>query len=462
MNTSTLLRTCHLRLSLTSGLVLLAGGNLLQAQTPAPQVSARIPAARISRIQPVLGSNSPLITRGLTPEPSSAETKPDWVNGPTATAVKPSGMMPTVGTSVPVKKPSMVESSWKDFKNLFDTDTPRQQPAVTVKTPQPIQQVAYSAPSAQGVYAGPPAYRWYGWGTTTPGRNPHAPDGRYPRGSANWYAQTGATPGAFPVTVNTIGEPVVGAEPPAYTGGVNPTMTPLVMQPYTNPVPTVVTMPTGFTNTMTVPENGPVVLGSSEVPATVFVPNIVVPVMETTPVVPVFTPSERPTPVSVPTVTPPPIMNMPTAAKVEVPSITWTGSATDTVAFNGASKTPLPTINTTPVEPNVIQQAGQFKPVETPVKAPVVTPPVAGLQWSTPGAAPVVKPIATKVTLEDEMKLAVKEMATITEIRQTAPDKLLIRLSATSQKNASAAADILSKLPQVKAMTVDFLVKIAN
>lgn len=80
-------------------------------------------------------------------------------------------------------------------------------PAVQPTPPQPLQ----------NVYASPPAYRWYGWGGTTPGANPHAPSGVYPQGSANWYSQTGATPGAFPDTGarNILEAPAI--EPPVYT-----------------------------------------------------------------------------------------------------------------------------------------------------------------------------------------------------------------------------------------------------
>lgn len=66
------------------------------------------------------------------------------------------------------------------------------------------------------VYAAPPAYRWFGWGTTTPGANPMAPVGHYPQASARWYNHSGATPGAFPVpTVNPFrSEP--SNDPPRY------------------------------------------------------------------------------------------------------------------------------------------------------------------------------------------------------------------------------------------------------
>jgi hypothetical protein len=83
---------------------------------------------------------------------------------------------------------------------------------------QPDAPTPFRGQAANGapVYAGPPAYRWYGWGTVTPGANPYAPSGHYPKASATWYQITGATPGAFPVPVVDPYRPPAGTEPPAY------------------------------------------------------------------------------------------------------------------------------------------------------------------------------------------------------------------------------------------------------
>lgn len=80
-------------------------------------------------------------------------------------------------------------------------------------TPPP----ASPQPQAQRrVNAAEPAYRWYGWGTATPGMNQYAPTGDYPQASAQWYLETGATPGAFPVPTMNPYRPAPGATPPAY------------------------------------------------------------------------------------------------------------------------------------------------------------------------------------------------------------------------------------------------------
>ncbi len=106
---------------------------------------------------------------------------------------------------------------------------PREQP----DAPTPFRgQAANGAP----VYAGPPAYRWYGWGTVTPGANPYAPSGHYPKASANWYQITGATPGAFPVPVVDPHRPPAGTDPPAYVTTSSPRH-PLLSPPATEPLP---------------------------------------------------------------------------------------------------------------------------------------------------------------------------------------------------------------------------------
>ncbi len=86
------------------------------------------------------------------------------------------------------------------------------------QAPAPSDRTAFRGTGTNGapVFAGPPAYRWYGWGSVTPGANPLAPAGQYPKASANWYQITGATPGAFPVPVSGTARTPAGVEPPTY------------------------------------------------------------------------------------------------------------------------------------------------------------------------------------------------------------------------------------------------------
>ena len=67
-----------------------------------------------------------------------------------------------------------------------------------------------------------PAWKWYGYGTPTPGRNPLAPAGTYPAVPPTWYTTSGTTPGAIPKGLQ-------GAQP--YVPGVIPDPLPLPQMP---------------------------------------------------------------------------------------------------------------------------------------------------------------------------------------------------------------------------------------
>lgn len=189
-----------------------------------------IPAAGVGRPVPVNGKRSNFFESLSNPTPPAAA----WPGGPPKPAPPtpaPAPALSPVSASAP--PPSFVDRTWAGVKELVAgkptapapvPPTPAPQPPVAAWPGGPPQAApAYTPPAATpGVTAGPPAYRWYGWGTTTPGANPFAPAGTTPRGSANWYAQTGATPGAFPVPVVNPFRPPPGAEPPVYVGAAFP------------------------------------------------------------------------------------------------------------------------------------------------------------------------------------------------------------------------------------------------
>jgi hypothetical protein len=157
-----------------------------------------------------------------------AASGPGWLNG-TDTNVRPAG-------AIIAGKQQLATSD-------VGQDTDRSKTPVSGKVDPRTQANAntpFRGTTANGapVYAGPPAYRWYGWGTVTPGANPYAPTGRYPNASANWYAITGATPGAFPVPVMNPLRPPPGTEPPAYVATPAPRV-PVSNYVYTPPTATV-------------------------------------------------------------------------------------------------------------------------------------------------------------------------------------------------------------------------------
>jgi len=58
-----------------------------------------------------------------------------------------------------------------------------------------------------------PAWKWYGYGTPTPGQNPLAPNGNYPGVPGNWYGSSGTTPGAVPHGGHGLAAPGVVPDP---------------------------------------------------------------------------------------------------------------------------------------------------------------------------------------------------------------------------------------------------------
>jgi hypothetical protein len=83
---------------------------------------------------------------------------------------------------------------WYDPFGWFTSDPKPKAPVPKVESrPIPNEMVDVLPGAATN-----PAWRWYGYGTPTPGRNPLAPYGTYAGVSGNWYGATGTTPGAVP------------------------------------------------------------------------------------------------------------------------------------------------------------------------------------------------------------------------------------------------------------------------
>jgi hypothetical protein len=69
---------------------------------------------------------------------------------------------------------------------------------LTSSDPAPVYQSQPIPNSTVEPGNGSPAWKWYGYGTPTPGRNPLAPNGVYPAVPASWHQASGTTPGAIP------------------------------------------------------------------------------------------------------------------------------------------------------------------------------------------------------------------------------------------------------------------------
>lgn len=456
------------------------------AQDPGPTV-------RISRVVAVFDERRPLVTRGLAPDDRPPQAMPSWLAGPTPTAVRPlTGAEQAAASVAPAKKPGLVESTYTGMKSYLAPPA-GQAPG---RSPTPLPQgmlppaAQYAPPTTPGVYAGPPAYRWYGYGAVTPGRNPHAPDGVSPRGSPNWYVQSGATPGAFPVTVTASGQtaagrPVPPPELPSYTLGnvagsldrptdppAPPTPAPAFAPDPSQPLPVTVTAvePASLST--------PAVAASEPVPVPVFT-------TPPRPPEPALMPTVTPVPTGTPSVTPPARLNEPPAfapaastAPVPVaapeppgpqPLLTWNSSSTDpAVAFSGSKPAGATVASVAPVSPAPVASV-------TPVTATVapVTPAVVPASAVVPAAPPaVVRPVwgaakplgrsqgpgdAAAPTLEQAVRNAAYGFATVLEVRHTGPSAVTVRLQAATAADFRSAAELVSKLPALKPMAVEFV-----
>lgn len=212
---------------------------------PVPLPPSEFP--RIARASAEDLSGEPAMTPVVRPTNLSATSGPVWLNGAsTDPNIRPAGgvgdyrpgsVLQVAGSTRPKDEPSLLSKGYDKLKGAFSSGSkadrnerrPEKLPA-GVAAVTPTANTAFRGTTATGapVYAGPPAYRWYGWGSVTPGANPYAQTGQYPPASANWYSITGATPGAFPVPVSNPLPAGSGTEPPAYVAVPNQRIAPAI------------------------------------------------------------------------------------------------------------------------------------------------------------------------------------------------------------------------------------------
>lgn len=199
------------------------------AQLLAPQIldSGEVPLARAqAEAPPPLGmtpvrrsSSTPLGISNQTSASDPTPAAPPWLSGTAASNLVPAAaQIPTSNISPdapgPLKRhPERTDDSW----SLARWFSPEPRSPSTI----PTQSVATAntpfqgpAPNGTIIYAGPPAYRWYGYGAAQPPAFVQI-QGRYPPASADWYRITGATPGAFPVPIPSSADTLPGLIPTA-------------------------------------------------------------------------------------------------------------------------------------------------------------------------------------------------------------------------------------------------------
>ncbi|HET6573875.1 MAG TPA: hypothetical protein VFG68_09755 [Fimbriiglobus sp.] len=381
-----------------AGLLALTGG-LALAQPPGPAARLKPPQVLDEPARTVVG-------RGAAPEggatvsvqppaapvqpatrPAYGATPTQWGTGPVRTA------MPRTMSVPPPREPGLLEGAWMDLKGLItgqpaETAVPFQHPQSQAPTSIQPRPQSVARPVAGGVYAGPPAYRWYGWGTTTPGANQYAPTGQYPRGSASWYSQTGATPGAFPVPVMNPYRPAPTAGPPAYVRGA-------------------------VADATTAPG---VRLSSADArPELRYGP----------------TPIAEPMPVNTVPVPPSP-----------PPAVVERADDPPVIAQSRPATGVVQTSATADDGPTWQRADGDAAPFANP--PPTVTV-IRGME-----------PKASEPSPEAVVRAACRGRATVTEVKQTGPTHLVVKVRAATQADARAAFAALSEVPALRPYRVEF------
>jgi hypothetical protein len=268
-------------------------------------------------------------------------------------------------------------------------------PAAPAAGARPVPMPAAPPP---GVYAGPPAYRWYGYGTPAPGSNPYAPTGRYPQGSASWFTQTGATPGAFPI-------PVGG-------GALNPYEPPVLVQALPPDPPRPVTFRDTPRPTLT---DSPRLADRAE------------PTM----------PAGNGTPIAYDP-TPPEVSWLPATANSRVPIAATTPAAPGVKAGD-----PLPLPVGPPADPGP-----DWGPAKRAVPGDAPLPAVTLIR----GQAPV----ASTNDLDGLIRSACFGRANRVLIERPGPQRLHLKLVVPTEADARDAAAVVSRLPELKAYSVTF------
>jgi hypothetical protein len=349
-------------------------------------------------------------------------TSPKLANGATT---------PAPNTPRPLDKPRMLPPGERLVPPLMTQPEPNIDPNLPFRG---------TASNGAPVMAGPPAYRWYGYGSVTPGSNQYAPNGQYPKGSSNWYGVTGATPGAFPVPVVNPYRTEPGNEPPSYVANP-PVRTPMMEQPRSTvvPVPPAVGV-----------RPNP---GISPKPASSPVGIPAMPLIQSigtdspTPGLPPL-----PQPVGIPS-----MPSLPVAPKVEPVS---TAPAKPIMGTPVLVTKPVPAAAPEPLPPALTNDPN-WKPIPAGIPIPVLPPPDLFLE---PGAKVVKNEITARGQMPDSnrdpaimlIQGVCKGRADGVDVRWTASHKLTVCFEVRSQADAGKLVKDISARPELAPFAIDF------
>ena len=282
------------------------------------------------------------------------------------------------------------KSPWYDPLHLFTASEKKFVVPAGDSRPIPNEQVEPGT-------AATPAWKWYGYGTPTPGRNPLAPGGTYPAVPPTWYTTSGTTPGAMPAGHNGL--------PPAVPG-VIPDPLPLPRMP-AGPVPSIAHSP----------PDGPAPPSADSVDWT----------------------------------SAPATLRLPTAMPVsgDGPRATLRAPVRD----DGPPAAPAPpTVQPrTPLQRELPSSESPDIPVEA---APgIVAPPVGGV--SQVDHRVTARGLAPSADLAPAVRRACGTDVRVMEVSPIGPKRLLVRLAGTVDA-ALVARDRLSQVPELAGWRVDF------
>jgi hypothetical protein len=444
---------------------------------------------------------------------SASGPGPQWLGGADPNVLPAGGATPTGGGVRQLTPPVAAASDGRAAQPKFldrlkgagerpPAPTPQQPRRTAGQQPEvPTAETPFRGTGANGapVYAGPPAYRWYGWGTVTPGANPLAPAGQYPKASANWYSITGATPGAFPVPI-TNGVPVTpGSEPPSYgmahTVPAAPPATPIRQyeptwqpQPVTQPRPTPPAAPISQ-RPLQEGHRLPAAVGSKFLPGSSIAATLPAPVSVPTLAAPPAPNPVATAPAAMPMPKPDSLATRPVAAPPVIPMPLPPAPKTEAVA----AQPPPPTSPAKPVLLTTEQKsiAAEPKPLPTsvmtdppreqprwqPATRPTTPPPGTWAPAQGVGPLPTVepspavggldvRPIVARGQVDDAgpdpvgavVKRVCQGRAEGVEVRATGTKKLQVCFETGTATAAKQLVADISKCPELTAYQIDFCV----
>jgi hypothetical protein len=529
----------------TLGAVAVLGSAVAAVTDAAAQPPATERAAGFGAPRAIPPGEMPAVARGAgddfptspylssTPVPSRpmgflpAAGGPAWLTGTDTRVVPAGGSAPVTSAGVTAPPPDPTATAQptivERFKGFVGGD---RQPAAKAASPPAGQPephntagTAFRGTGANGapVYAGPPAYRWYGWGTVTPGANPLAPAGQYPKASANWYSITGATPGAFPVPISNPSPAPPGTDPPTYGLSRSPAaqqpVVPVSAQPQQQPPPPYFGPDPASFNTA----------GGSKfmpAPAPAFLPPaakpVSVPTIATPPVAPPAPPVAQPAPpppaplipppdLSAPVLSTPPAPLAPVVPKTETAAVLPPPASTPPVTGVSALPTVAPTkpivvppapepvratlpaappkpaaVAPAQLPPSVTENPPREEPrwqpntepaapapgtwVPSPGMAPLPTTPPASPSWQTGRAE--AGAVVARGQLNDEtpdpvvrvVKQVCQGRADGVEVRWTGAKKLSVCFEIRTGEEARKLVTDISRRPELTAYQIDFCV----